>query len=394
MKHFMLDKCTAEVYAKEVLSIFEETEELEVEEIGDGNINYVFKIVSKDTGKSVVIKQADAFLRSSGRPLDLHRNKIEAEILKLEGALAPNMVPKIYHYDEHMYALCMEDISACKNLRKELLQGKTFSHLAESISTFLVDTLFPTTDLVMDRALKKEQVKLFTNPELCDISEDLVFTEPYWDYKHRNIITKGNEDFVRTHLYEDKELHAEVGALRDSFMNHPQALIHGDLHSGSIFINDERVVVIDPEFAFYGPIGYDVGNVIGNLVFALVHARYARKDTEDFQKYIVDTIKQIVDLFIEKINVKYDEIVKFPLYQTEGFKREYIRRILEDAVGYAGTEIIRRVVGDAKVAEVSEVQDLDIKIPMERQLLQIGIAYIKNRKDIKEGEEVASFLQF
>lgn len=144
MKHFMLDKCTAEVYAKEVLSIFEETEELEVEEIGDGNINYVFKIVSKDTGKSVVIKQADAFLRSSGRPLDLHRNKIEAEILKLEGALAPSMVPKIYHYDEHMYALCMEDISACKNLRKELLQGKTFSHLAESISTFLADTLLPT----------------------------------------------------------------------------------------------------------------------------------------------------------------------------------------------------------------------------------------------------------
>ncbi len=25
--------------------------------------------------------------------------------------------------------------------------------------------------------------------------------------------------------------------------------------------------VIDPEFSFYGPMGYDIGNVIGNLFF-------------------------------------------------------------------------------------------------------------------------------
>lgn len=48
-------------------------------------------------------------------------------------------------------------------------------------------------------------------------------------------------------------------------MNNAQALIHGDLHSGSIFINEKGIKVIDPEFAFYGPMGYDIGNVIGNL---------------------------------------------------------------------------------------------------------------------------------
>ena len=149
----------------------------------------------------------------------------------------------------------MEDISECRNLRKELMKGSMFDHLSEGISTFLAETLLPTTDLVMDRAEKKEMVKLFTNPELCDISEDLVFTEPYWDYKGRNIITVGMEDFVKEKLYEDEELHSEVGKLRNRFMNNAQALIHGDLHSGSIFANEERMVVIDPEFAFYGPMG-------------------------------------------------------------------------------------------------------------------------------------------
>lgn len=121
----------------------------------------------------------------------------------------------------------------------------------------------------MDRQEKKKQVKFFTNPELCDITEDLVLTEPYlaqpMNPRNKNIVTPGNEDFVREHLYEDETLHGEVAALRNGFMNNAQALIHGDLHSGSIFANEQGIKVIDPEFAFYGPMGYDIGNVIGNL---------------------------------------------------------------------------------------------------------------------------------
>lgn len=238
-QHFMMNKDTIKDYCVDFLKFFDKDEELDAIEIGDGNINYVFKVTSKTTGKSLVVKQADKFLRSSGRPLDLYRNKIEAEILKIEGELAPNFVPVIYNYNEDMFALSMEDISEYKNLRKELLNEKTFDHFAKNISTFLAKTLIPTTDLVMDRHIKKEKVKLFTNIELCDITEDLVLTEPYYNYKDRNIITEGNEAFVEEYLYSDEELKAEVGYLRNNFMNNAQSLIHGDLHSGSIFINEK-----------------------------------------------------------------------------------------------------------------------------------------------------------
>ncbi|MGL6106312.1 class II aldolase/adducin family protein, partial [Romboutsia sp.] len=186
LQHFLLDTNTAKAYAKEVLDYFAKDTHLECSEIGDGNINYVFKVWDKNTGTSLVIKQADIYLRSSGRPLDLYRNKIEAEILKLQGKLAKEYVPKVYNYDQYMYAISMEDISEYKNLRKELLIGKTFTNLAHDITNFLANTLLPTTDLVMNRAEKKTYVKLFTNIELCDITEDLVFTEPYYDYKGRN----------------------------------------------------------------------------------------------------------------------------------------------------------------------------------------------------------------
>lgn len=391
--HFLMDPEEAKTYSKTALQFFGTEEQLEAMEIGDGNINYVFKIWNPETGKSLVIKQADAFLRSSGRPLDMYRNKIEAEILGIEGKLAHSYVPTVYNYDEVMHALAMEDISNYKNLRTELMKGKTFEHFSENISTFLVYTLLPTTDLVIDRAEKKERVKRFTNPQLCDISEDLVFTEPYNDYKKRNIIPEENLEFVKKMLYDDKELKAEVGILRDNFMNHSQALIHGDLHSGSIFINDEGIKIIDPEFAFYGPMGYDIGNVIGNLIFSWINKIFVQPDSQRFLSWMEKTIAEIMDSFIEKFTDKYDKEVTLDIYKSEGFKSHYLNYVLSDSVGYAGTEIIRRVVGDAKVLEVTSVKDLALRIPMERTLINIGITLIKNRHKISTGRAITTVVK-
>ena len=42
---------------------------------------------------------------------------------------------------------------------------------------------------------------------------------------------------------------------------------------------------------------------------------------------------------------------------------------MADSLGYAGTEIIRRTVGDSKVSEISSVKDLSRRIPMEKALI-------------------------
>ena len=293
-----------------------------------------------------------------------------------------------YLYDEIMYAMSMEDISAYKNLRTEMAAGKIFPKLAEDITAFMAGTLLLTTDLILDRAKKKERVKLFMNPELCDITEDLVFTEPYYDYKGRNVILDENRDFVKEKLYGDKELHANVGQLRDGFMNHAQALLHGDLHSGSIFVNQEGTKVIDPEFAFYGPMGYDIGNVIGNLFFAWANKFYTDSGNREFLVWIENTIGEVVDKVREKFNEKWDETVTFPLYTNEEFKKDYIEQVMSDSFGYAGTEIIRRIVGDSKVKEVTDVEDLTLRVPMERALIEIGIKLIKERAALRTGIDI------
>ena len=377
-EHFLLDCDEVISYVKEK-NLFSENADLTVKEIGDGNINYIFKVENKIDGKSIVLKQADKLLRSSGRPLDLTRSKIEANILRIENNLAPHYVPEIYFYDEIMCVLAMEDISEYKNLRTELIAGKIFPNFADNISEFLSRTLLLTTDLFMNKFEKKKNVKEFINPELCDISECLVFTEPYDNNKNRNIITIGNEEFVENMLYKNEDLHFAILKLREKFMNYSQSLIHGDLHSGSIFINEKGIKIIDPEFSFYGPMAYDIGNVIGNLYFPLYRAKFFMEDSkkkEEFINWLEKCILDIPILFSEKCKLLWEKYSNDKLLKNKKFRDYYIENIVKDSLAYAGTEIIRRTVGDAKVLELTSLETSEKKLELERRLINKAILMI------------------
>ena len=393
---FLLDTETAKRYAVEVLRLFIPDEETMCEEIGDGNINYVFRVRSLKDGHSVIVKQADRLLRSSGRLLDQNRSRIEAAALHLEGELAHSFVPEAYHYDEVMAAIAMEDVSSFRNLRRELAANRIYPHLSENLSAFMVDTLLPTTDLVLDAEEKKRYVQFFTNPELCKITEDLVLTEPYYNYKGRNVITPGNEGFVKQNLYGDQTLHAEVAALRLNFMNNAQALLHGDLHTGSVFANETGIKVLDPEFAFYGPMGYDIGNVIGNLFFSWASKAFAHPDEAAAAEAVIalkTCIAEVYDKTRERLEKRYDEWVALPLYRVPAFRQQWISSVMADAAGYAGTEIIRRTVGDSKVMEITTVTDPEQRIPMERALVNFGVELIKNRTGFRKGRELTELFE-
>ena len=173
-------------------------------------------------------------------------------------------------------------------------------------------------------------------------------------------------------------------------MNNAQALIHGDLHSGSIFANEEGIRVLDPEFAFYGPMGYDIGNVIGNLFFSWANKAFTMPEQTDAIQALERTIRDTCDLTMEKLAAKYDQLVTFSLYRAPAFREAYLDSVWADSLGYAGTEIIRRTVGDSKVMEVSSVTDPTLRIPMERALVKLGITLIKQRETLRDGSGVVS----
>ncbi len=365
--------------------------ELSCSEIGDGNLNYVYRIVDAKYGKTIIVKQAGEHLRiSSAMTASTDRNRIESEILQIQDKYASGYVPKIYGYDTVMCACAMEDLSDHELMRYALMRHEIFPQFAEDISTYMVNTLLMTTDVVMGHKEKKALVKGFINPDLCEITEDLVLTEPYNDCNSRNIVEPEIADFVKKELYEDSALHLAVAKLKFDFMNNAQALIHGDLHTGTIFVKKDSTRVFDPEFAFYGPIGYDTGNVIANLIFA--YDSGAAYGKTEFCEWIKSCIKDTVDLFVKKFVACYDENVTDVMAKVPGFREDYLGTVLRDTASYAGTELIRRTVGMAQVKDVNTIEDAAKRAEAKRLNILCAKDYILNCECFKNGDDFVAAL--
>lgn len=389
--YFLMKTEDIEAYVQEKLAFFPADATIDCKEIGDGNLNYVFRLVDTKTGKSVIIKQAGEVTRiSADMKLSTDRGRIEANILKIQGQYAPGLVPEVYLYDEVMCAMIMEDMIGHTMMRKGLINHEIYPKFAEDITTFLVNTLLLSTDIVMGHKEKKENVKSFINPDLCEISEDLVYSEPFVDYNNRNNVFTPIADFVKKELYEDKALRLEAAKLKFEFLNNAQALIHGDLHTGSIFINQEHIYVFDPEFAFYGPMGYDIGNVIANMFFAWCNGDATIEDEHkkaEFCGWILNAIEEIVDKFIAKFKVCYKENVTDTMAKTEGFLEWYLGTVLSDTAAVAGLESIRRTVGMANVKDITSIPDLYKRARAEKIVITLAKKYIMNRDSFLSGAD-------
>ncbi len=390
-KYFLMKPEEVIEYAKEKLNIFKPEDVLECKEIGDGNLNYVFRVWSNNSPRSVIIKQAGDTARiSEDFKLSTDRNRIEAEILQLEGELAPGLVPEVFKYDDIMNCCSMEDLSDHVIMRKALIEHKKFPFFANHMTTFMVNTLLLTTDVVVEHKKKKEMVKNYINPELCEITEDLVYTEPYNDYKGRNDVFAPNLEWVKKELYEDKELKLEVTKLKFEFMNNAQSLLHGDLHTGSVFITPESTRVIDPEFAFYGPMGYDTGNVIANLIFAWANADATISDKaekEDYTKWLETTIGETIDLFKVKFLKAWSEKATDVLAKDEAFANWYLGTVISDTAAVAGLELTRRIVGMAHVKDITSISDEKARIRAERICITAAKRFIKDRSKFSAGAD-------
>jgi len=389
-KHFRMNEEDAIQYAKKKLTIFARDAVLQCKEIGDGNINYVFRVWEPATGRSVILKHADVAIRSNAeRKLSTDRNRIEAEALRIQWDLAPNMVPKVYCYDPVMCCLSMEDLSDHSNMRYALVEHRMFPMFAEHITDFMVNTLVKTSDVVMDPLERRELSKRFVNP-LCRITEGLVYTDPYTNQSGRNNVFPPNRDFVQEQLYDDLHLRLEAAKLKNGFLSNNQALIHGDLHTGSIFVREDSTKVIDPEFAFFGPMGYDVGNVVGNLFFAWANGFVTIEDPAErasFLGWVEKTVADVVDLFSAKFRKAFDENVTDVMFKTDGFLDWYLGSILADTAGVAGLEMHRRTVGSAKVKDLISIQDEDKRALAERIVILSGKEFILNRERYRAGED-------
>jgi 5-methylthioribose kinase len=371
-----------------------------IREVGDGNLNLVFIVEGPKGG--AVVKQALPYVRLVGDswPLPLKRAFFEYNALVRQEERDPGRVPRIFHFDEAQALIVMEYLHPHVILRRALIDGRQPPHVARHLGLFAARNLFLGSDLAMDAPAKKKDMALFAdNIELCDITENLVFTDPYFPAK-LNRHTPQLDDMVKT-LRADRDLKVEAQHLKYLFTASAQTLLHGDLHTGSVMVTDEDTRVIDPEFAVYGPMAFDVGMLLANFWMAYFSQGGHEKDgsRQDMRLWLLAAAIEIWRTFREEFSrlwaTRRGILYPKSLYEDQGDMigaRQALDHLLhdiwQDMLGFAGVEIHRRILGLAHNAEFETIEDEELRASCERPALAFGRHLVVNRRRMTSIDEV------
>jgi len=372
-------------------------------EVGDGNLNQVFIVTEDDSGHSIIVKQALPYLRVAGEswPLTRERMRFETQALLKHNELAPGLAPEVYDHDGEMSVVVMEFLGDHEVMRKPLVERRRFPKFADHISTFMARTLFLTSDLYLTGVEKKELQKTFINPHLCKIQEDFVYTNPYMESEENNWnpLVDAEVQAVRT----NSELKLAMVEMKIAYMTHAEALIHSDLHTGSIMLNEEETRVIDPEFSFFGPMAYDVAALLQNLVLNYLSHFAHTPDAEeraDYQRYLLEMIRDIWTQFADKFETLWvennrGELAPDGYWDYPGgaeafaeFRRRYLLDLLQNVAGHGGTKFLRRMMGIVSVWDISSIEDQEKRAEIERMAIRIGIRWVMARKSVTNVDDL------
>lgn len=376
--------------------------EWQASEIGDGYLNFVF-LVEGPKGK-LCVKQAVPYVRLIGEewPMTLERMAFQHRCHLEHSRYCQQYLPKLYHYDSQLYLMVMEYLHPHITMRHGLIQAIDYPHFAEQITDYLSRSLFFTSNFWLSSSQKKQNMAFFDkNSELCKILEDVVFTDPYWEAKD-NRWTSPQLDKIAAEFRHDVQLKLAVSRLKLKYMTSAQALIHGDLHTGSLMLTPESMMVIDHEYAFYGPMAFDVGNVIGNLLlnyFAQAGHATIEQPREAYQTWILETVEQVWLKFYDKFiglwetqttGEPYCEQLFADSSEQEAMAEErhlYLCDLFTEAIGFAGVEMIRRILGLAHTLDLDSIEPNDRRAACEISCLRLGrelVIKAQSYQDIKE----------
>ena len=360
----------------------------QIEEVGDGNLNLVFLVKGID-GTGFAVKQALPYVRLIGEswPLPLSRSHFEHSALTRQAEHASSLVPRIYHYDSKLALIIMELLQPHIIMRHGMIAGTMYPKFADDISTFMAATLFGTSVLAMGGEEFKQLLAHFAgNSALCKITEDLIFTEPYFLAENNRWTVPWLNGFA-AQIREDSDLKSAVSKLKLKFMGSAEAMIHGDLHTGSVMLTTTNTRVIDPEFAFVGPMGFDVGAIIANLLlnyFCQIGHECNGESRDEYRDWVLKTVEQVWTGFRRKFVKLWESEGKgdgFPrvLYSNPGEatvlareREEFMDRLFQDTLGFAAAKMIRRLVGIAHNIDFESIADTKVRATGESRSLMLA----------------------
>lgn len=222
------------------------------------------------SGKTLVFKQSLPYVaKYPDIPAPLERLDVEANFYRTvsrEPALASHM-PNIKGYDQSEHILCMQDLGAARD----------FSYLYEqsgadeqSSLTALVNWL----QRLHHLSIPTEHIAQFANASMRELNHAHIFVIPL--LADNGVTLSEPVAQSAAELRRDQSLRDAAKYLGDIYLGvvahaSQPCLLHGDYYPGSWLWQAEgqpSMMVIDPEFGFYGAPEFDLGVMYAHLLFA------------------------------------------------------------------------------------------------------------------------------
>nr|WP_321985814.1 S-methyl-5-thioribose kinase [uncultured Lichenicoccus sp.] len=338
-----------------------------VHEVSDGNLNSVFLVEGPAGG--LCVKQSLPHVRvDTSWKLPLDRAFFEAAYMR---AVAPHVgaaIPALLDYDGVLFCLVMERLSPHLILRRGLIARRRYPRMAADVAIYVARACFATSGLGRRFEAVMDDIALFAkNQTLTRITVDLVLADPY-RVASRNRWTTPWLDAAASDIRHDTALKQAAARMGERFLGSPQALLHGDLHSGSVMVTAEETRIIDGEFALMGPIGFDLGLFVGNLLLSLfAMPGHDEADATGYRDWITRQIETVWQVFDSEFRRLWDaaaaggagDVLPASLSTDPVSRRAlqdaWLAAIYDDMLGFAGMEMIRRILGFAHVLDLESI---------------------------------------
>ncbi|MCX2560654.1 S-methyl-5-thioribose kinase [Acetobacter farinalis] len=370
----------------------------QVREVSDGNLNMVFLAHGPHGG--VCLKQALPHVRvdpSWKMPLD--RTFFEAAYLRAIFPHVPDLTTECLHFDPHQFILIVPALSEHTVLRTALMAGTFYPSVAAHVGEFVARSTFATSLLAEPfETVMNRRICFARNQTLTRITVDLVLTDPYHDHP-RNHWADPHLTSIVAALRASAAVQARIDSLRLRFLSTPQALLHGDLHTGSVMTTGADTRIIDGEFATFGPIGFDAGLFIGNLIlnfFATPDRAAQSVHLDMIQTFWTTFKKQFLSLWQNRETAQDRSELYYATTDksTQNFEKSlFMNEIFHDMCGFCATEIIRRIIGYAHVADFTILADPSTRMERQKAALLFAKDCLEQKKPLKSLADFLELLQ-
>jgi 5-methylthioribose kinase len=113
---------------------------------------------------------------------------------------------------------------------------------------------------------------------------------------------------------------------------------------------------------------------------------------QERRQYLIHTVRDIWTNFERNFRALWEQHGQDRIAKTAGYQDWYLRSLLQDTAGFAGSKMVRRIVGLAHVADIDRIPDQDVRAKAQRLALSIGKNLIKRNRQLTSIEELIAIV--